>query len=57
MTSLIDDIKVEAQVEVLVWSDIVKESMKNITEWGIRHRVGQARALVEARRTGRWNSL
>ena len=27
VTSLIDDIKVEAQVEVLVWSDIVKESM------------------------------
>ena len=37
--------------------DIMKESLRRITGWGVRHRARQLRALVPVRREPRWHEL
>ena len=37
--------------------DVMTESLRLITGWGVRHRADQVRTLVESRRTPRWHSL
>ena len=37
--------------------DVMTESLRLITGWGVRHRADQVRNLVGGRRTPRWHSL
>lgn len=37
--------------------DVMTESLRLITGWGVRHRADQVRTLVRGRRTPRWHSL
>lgn len=37
--------------------DIFTESIKNVTEWGVRYRAGQLADAVKRGRSGRWHSL
>ena len=37
--------------------DVMTESLRRITGWGVRHRTDQVRDLVGGRREPRWHSL